>query len=100
MPAPSQTPTAHITSQSLLGPTIKAWRIFLDDQGNSPHTIKAFTADLRLLAAYLPPDRTLGSLTTTDLNTFLEWMQTNRGVPCSPKTLARRITSIRHFSAG
>jgi integrase/recombinase XerD len=97
MPSQSQTPTAHITSQSLLGPTIKAWRIFLDDQGNSPHTVKAFTADLRLLAAYLPPDRTLGSLTTTDLNTFLEWMQTNRGVPCSPKTLARRITSIKAF---
>jgi integrase/recombinase XerD len=81
----------------LLGPTIKAWRIFLDDQGNSPHTVKAFTADLRLLAAYLPPDRTLGSLTTTDLNTFLDWMQKNRGVPCSPKTLARRITSIKAF---
>lgn len=94
---PSNTPSAHITSQSLLGPTIKAWRFFLDDQGNSPHTVKAFTADLRLLAAYLPPDRTLGSLTTTDLNTFLDWMQKGRGVPCSPKTLARRITSIKAF---
>jgi integrase/recombinase XerD len=78
-------------------PTISAWRIYLDDQGNSPHTVKAFTADLRLLAAYLPPDRTLGSMSTTDLNMFLEWMQNNRGVPCSPKTLARRITSIKAF---
>jgi hypothetical protein len=28
--------------------------------GNS-HTVKAFVADLNLLAAYLPPDRTPGS---------------------------------------
>jgi site-specific recombinase XerD len=89
--------SAHITLHSLFIPTIKAWRIYLDDQGNSPHTIKAFEADLKLLASYFSPDRTLGSVTTTDLNTFLEWMQAGRGVPCSPKTLARRITSIKAF---
>ena len=89
--------TAHITPQSMLGPTIKAWRIYLEDQGNSAHTVKAFTADLNLLATYLPPDRPLGSLTTTDINSFLDWMQTGRGVPCSPKTLSRRITSIKAF---
>jgi site-specific recombinase XerD len=87
--------SAHITSQSLLIPTIKAWQIFLEDQGNSIHTVKAFTADVRLLADYLPPDRPLGKITTADLNNFLEWMQHSRGVPCSPKTLARRITSIK-----
>lgn len=88
---------AHITEKSTLSPTIKAWRIYLEDQGNSPHTVKAFTADLRLLAAYLQPDRTLGSITTTDLNSFLDWLQTSRGVPCSPKTLSRRITSLKAF---
>lgn len=89
--------TAHITERSLLIPTINAWRIYLGDQGNSVHTVKAFTADLRLLGAYLPPDRPLGEIATTDLNTFLEWMRSARGVPCSPKTLARRITSIKAF---
>ena len=89
--------SAHITSQSLLIPTIQAWQIYLEDQGNSIHTVKAFTADVRLLADYLPPDRTLGRISTTDLNNFLDWMQNGRGVPCSPKTLARRITSIKAF---
>jgi site-specific recombinase XerD len=95
----SNTPdaSAHITAQSQLSPTIHAWKIYLDDQGRSPHTVKAFTADLNLLASYLPIDRTLGSITTTDLNNFLDWMQTGRGVSCSPKTLARRITSIKAF---
>ncbi len=90
-------PTAHITAQSPLAPTIRAWQVYLEDQGRSPHTVKAFTADLYLLATYVPPDRSIGSLTTTDLNSFLEWMQKGRGVPCSPKTLARRITSLKAF---
>ncbi len=94
---PDQPAPAHITARSLLIPTLNAWRIFLDDQGNSPHTVKAFTADLRLLADYLPPDRALGDIATGDLNGFLEWMQHARGVPCSPKTLSRRITSIKAF---
>ncbi len=93
----NQTVTAHITDQNLLIPTIKAWRLYLDDQGNSIHTIKAFSADLRLLASYLPPDRSLGKISTSELNNFLEWLQHGRGVPCSPKTLARRITSIKAF---
>ncbi len=89
--------TAHITSQTALKPAINGWEMFLNDQGRSPHTVKAFLGDMNLLIAYLPPDRTIGSLTTTDLNNFLNWMQKDRGVPCSPKTLARRITSIKSF---
>jgi len=94
--APSAS-TAHITATTPIGPAIKAWHIYLADQANSPHTLKAFIGDLQLLAAYLPPDRSVGSLTTNDLNNFLHWMQTSRGVPCSPKTLSRRITSLKAF---
>ncbi len=89
--------TAHLTSQTGLAPAIHAWEIFLYDQGRSPNTVKAFLSDVRLLSEYLPPDRTLGAITTRDLNDFLEWMQKERGVPCSPKTLARRITSLKSF---
>jgi len=92
-----ETASAHITSKSLLIPTINAWKVYLEDQGNSIHTIKAFTADLRLLAVYLSPDYPLGNISTTDINGFLEWMQKSRGIPCSPKTLSRRITSIKAF---
>lgn len=89
--------TAHISPQTTLPPAIRAWQIYLADQGNSPHTVKAFVADLNLLSGYLPPDRTLGSIMTADLNNFLNWMQKSRGVPCSPKTLSRRITSLKAF---
>ncbi len=89
--------SAHITTQTTIAPAVNAWRFYLEDQGNSPHTVKAFAADLLLLASHLPPDRMIGSITMTDLNNFLYWMENNRGVPCSPKTLARRITSIKAF---
>jgi len=69
----------------------------LQDQGNSLHTVKAFSADLLLFASYFPPDRSIGVTIANDINSFLQWMQTNRGVPCSPKTLSRRITSIKAF---
>jgi site-specific recombinase XerD len=89
--------TAHITPQTAFTPAINAWRIYLEDQGNSIHTIKAFVADIHLLASFLPPDRPVGIVSTSDLNNFLNWMQTGRGVPCSPKTLSRRITSLKAF---
>ncbi len=92
--------SAHATQinpQTPLTPAINGWKLYLDDQGRSIHTIKAFAGDLNLLAEFLPPDLPLGSITTRDLNNFLHWMQHERGVPCSPKTLARRITSIKSF---
>ncbi len=88
---------AHISASSLPAPTIQIWRIYLEDQGVSPHTVKAFVSDLNLLAAYLPPDRGVGDITTNELNQFLDWLQKGRGVPCSPKSLARRITSLKAF---
>jgi len=88
---------SQITAHTSLVPAVNSWRIYLNDQGKSPHTVKAFAADLLLLAGYLPPDRPLGAITTNELNNFLEWMQKHRGIPCSPKTLARRITSIKSF---
>jgi integrase/recombinase XerD len=87
--------SAHITPQTPLTPAIKAWESFLYDQGRSPNTVKAFLSDVRLLTHFLPPDRAIGAITTHDLNRFFEWMEKERDIPCSPKTLARRITSAK-----
>jgi len=89
--------TAHITANTTVQPAISAYEIYLNDQGRSPYTVKAFLSDLRLMASYFPPDRTLGAITTADLNNYFEWMQKERPVPCSPKTLARRITTTKSF---
>ena len=93
----SEYSTAHLTAQTGLIPAINAWEYYLNDQGRSPNTVKAFLSDVRLLTQVLPPDQTLGAITTNDLNNFLHWLEHERGVPCSPKTLARRVTAIKSF---
>jgi len=93
----SNSAVAHIHPDTPLLPAISSWEIFLQDQGRSVYTIRAFKGDLNLLASYLPPGRSVGSITTSDLNHFLKWLQDGRGVPCSPKSLARRITSLKSF---
>jgi site-specific recombinase XerD len=87
----------QINPRITLAPALQAWEIYLNDQGSSPHTITAFLGDLRLFASYLPPDRQVGEISLADLNNFLRWMEHERDVPCSPKTLARRITSLKSF---
>ncbi len=87
----------QINPRITLAPALQAWEIYLNDQGSSPHTITAFLGDLRLFASYLPPDRQVGEISLADLNNFLRWMEYERDVPCSPKTLARRITSLKSF---
>ncbi|MFW5713768.1 MAG: tyrosine-type recombinase/integrase [Brevefilum sp.] len=97
--SPSETTTApaHLTERTHLQPAIQAWKIYLKDQGKSPYTIKAFIADLNLLDTFLPPETTLGDINLKDLQDFTNWLENERGVPCSPKSLSRRITSLKSF---
>jgi len=89
--------SAHITETTLLQPAIQAWKFFLRDQGRSYHTLKAFSADLMLLEEFMPTDKQIGQISTKDLEDYLTWLEKDRGVPCSPKTLSRRITSLKSF---
>ncbi len=89
--------SAHISETTLLQPSIQLWKHYLLDQGRSVHTIKAFIADLNLLESFLPPDKQIGAITTRDLDAFVTWLEKERNVPCSPKSLARRITSLKSF---
>ncbi len=66
-------------------------------QGFSDNTIKAFQADLRLFSRYFGANRAIGTIGQADLGEFLTWMRTERGVPCSPKTYARRMTTLKVF---
>ncbi|MFN2146963.1 MAG: tyrosine-type recombinase/integrase [Anaerolineales bacterium] len=84
-------------ASSSLSAAINAWGKALENQGRSIHTVKAFTGDLRLVAKYLGGGQPLQQISTSDLKNFLDWMLNHRNVPCSPKTYARRITSIKAF---
>lgn len=93
----NNSPETHITADTLLIPAIKSWELFLYDQGKSLHTVKAFIGDLNLFASFFSSDTRIGNISMKDINLFLDWLQKERGVPCSPKSLSRRITSVKSF---
>jgi integrase/recombinase XerD len=72
---------------------------YMVEQEFAENTVKSFMGDLRILKRYLqsnPPVRMIG---TTDLQGFLHWLEHERGVPCSPKSYARRLTTLKVFFA-
>jgi len=89
----------HINSDTTIPTAMELWEMYLEDQDKSIYTIKAFMGDLRLLAKFLPPDATINSVTQSDLTRFIDWLENGRGqdIPCSPKSLSRRITTLKSF---
>jgi integrase/recombinase XerD len=63
----------------------------------SEHTIKAFDSDLRLLAGFVGSRTPIETISTHRLERFLTYLQHERGVPCNPKSLARRLTTVKVF---
>jgi integrase/recombinase XerD len=66
-------------------------------QGQSRHTIRSFDSDLRLLARYVGAETAVRTLDTDMLVAFLRYLQYERGIPCKPKSLARRVTTLKVF---
>ncbi len=88
---------SRLSSDSTLIQAIHAWEFYLKDQGRSIHTIKSFSGDLALLASFLGSGQKLAQVTTNNINAFLHWLQKERAIPCSPKSLARRVTAVKSF---
>jgi integrase/recombinase XerD len=63
----------------------------------SENTQKAFMSDIRLMGEYIGIGQPVGAIGTKNLNDFLNWLLHDRGVPCSRKSYARRVTSLKHF---
>jgi site-specific recombinase XerD len=86
-----------ITRESPLHSAVTPFQQFLRHQGKTKNTIVAFTSDLNLLMEFAGRDAPLKSLTADYLRRYLDWMEKGRGVPCSQKTYARRVTTLKVF---
>jgi site-specific recombinase XerD len=87
----------ELRSEDSLSTAIAVWEQALQAAGNARNTVEAFCTDLRLLMHFLGGGRALADISTQDLQEFLDWMETEREVPCSPKTYSRRVTSVKAF---
>ncbi len=94
---PPVTQIKAINADSSLASAASAYHDHMVRQGFSEHTIKAFAGDLRLLQKYCGPSMSISKIGTKNLNDFLTWLLHYRGVPCSPKSYARRVTTLKSF---
>ena len=86
-----------INRHTSLAATLDLFADYLRHEGKSAHTIRAFRADMNLLAEFSSPTRPIAQYLTSDLNAYLNWMENQRGVPCSRKTYARRVTTLKVY---
>lgn len=95
--APDLNRLPPLRADSSLQAAVASFDEYMVRKGFSDNTIKAFRNDLKIVQGFLGPDTRLHQITTDHLHAFLEWLQHERGKPCSAKTLARRITTIKVF---
>jgi integrase/recombinase XerD len=76
---------------------MRAFDEYMLRKGFSDNTIKAFRNDLKIFHQFIGAETRLHQVATTHLDDFLQWLQHERGTPCSAKTLARRITTLKVF---
>jgi site-specific recombinase XerD len=86
-----------LNRHTALRDTLALFQQHLIHEGKSEHTVRAFTADLQLLAEFTNEKTPIGRYSTDTLNKFLEWLEHERGVPCSRKSYARRVTTLKVY---
>ncbi len=91
---------------SSLTAALAPYRAYLLSMDMSEHTVTAFLGDIRLLNKFLittAKSQRLRDIGADTLNQFLYWLRFERTddegapIPCSPKSYARRVTSLKSF---
>jgi len=94
-PPPASRP--GLTARTPLSTAIGIFENYMQERGFTENTQQAFRLDMGILADFIGPATAIEEIGTTTLNAFLKWMDGPRDVPCSPKTLERRITTLKVF---
>jgi len=95
-------PTARrsdLSPQSSLSAAMERFGAHMVQQDYAENTVKSFLGDLRILKRYLKDNPPVTQISTKTLQDFLHWLQHERGKPCSPKSYARRLTTLKVFFA-
>ncbi len=95
--SPGSVVPSGLNARSSLRTALGAFEVHMQRQGFAENTIKAFLSDLNILVQFIGVGTAIGAVSTGDLNRFARWLEHERGVPCNPKSLARRITALKVF---
>jgi integrase/recombinase XerD len=86
-----------LNAEASLQAALGHFETHMRNEGFAVNTVKAFISDIRLLGKYLGIGQPVGAIGTNDLNNFLNWLLYERKAPCSPKSYARRVTTLKVF---
>lgn len=96
----------QLRAGSSLTAALAPYRAHLLSMDMSEHTVTAFLGDIRLLNKFLiatEKSQRIKDIGADTLNQFLYWLRFERKddegapIPCSPKSYARRVTSLKSF---
>jgi integrase/recombinase XerD len=87
----------NLTSSSTLQDALAPFQAYMADRQFTAHTVNAFNHDLGLLSDFLGAATALAQCSTHRLEEFLHYLQHGREAPCSPRSLERRITTLKVF---
>lgn len=88
---------SRLTARSPLSAAVESFRPAMILKGFTQNTINSFLDDLRLILPQLGANRPVGDIGTQDLKDFLDYLLHGRGKPCTPKSYARRLTTLKVF---
>jgi len=95
--SPQSIAPPDLNARSSLRAAMGAFEVHMQQQGFAENTIKAFLSDLNILTQFVGAGTAIGAISTQQLNRFTRWLVHERGVPCNPKSLARRVTTLKVF---
>jgi site-specific recombinase XerD len=87
----------RLTADSRLSATIDAFQDHMIEKEFTENTINSFLGDLSLFRRYLQDDLPIGQISTRKLNDFLTYLVHGRQASCTPKSYARRVTTLKVF---
>lgn len=96
LPAPEPESEAPDASPAgTLGEAVVQMLEDMEEQEMAENSVKALSHDLGLLCDYLGGEKRVADIHDEDLAAFVTWLEREREVPSSRRTLARRISSVR-----
>jgi site-specific recombinase XerD len=90
-------PKPALHSKDTLQAALPFFSAYMQQKEFAENTRKSFLNDLKLFLEYVGGETPLAECTTPRLEAFIRYLQTGRGVPCSGKSLDRRITTLKVF---
>ena len=92
-----QLPLFAVSKELPLSDAISGFHQHMIRKGFTENTISAFLNDLRILTRYLGENHPLSQIGASQLKDFMTYLRHGRGVPCKPKSYARRMTTLKVF---